>query len=151
MTLVRRDAEKIVAAAARRLAETKDQEIRRINEKVGLARLRFITAAPGQEMIYLAKEQEALAYLAACLPDPHTYPLWTNPEPDLAKFPLIAAEVGVTAKSAWELAQVWANTAQMWRAVAAQLEGARMRAIASIEACISEDEVAATVAEFKPI
>lgn len=103
--------------------------IARINAASGLARQQFITTCPGQDMIYIAKEREALAYLAA-------------PTADLTAYPLLAAEIGVTAPTAWELAQVWANVSVYWRGVAARIEGVRMRAIAAIEAAADPKVVA---------
>lgn len=112
--------------------------IARINAASGLARQQFITTCPGQDMIYIAKEREALAYLAA-------------PTADLTAYPLLAAEIGVTAPTAWDLAQVWANVSVYWRGVAARIEGVRMRAIAAIEAAADPKAVTAALATFRPI
>ena len=120
------------------LAVCKSLAIARINEASGLARQRYITTSPGQDMIYIAKEREALAFLAASTDDLTTYPL-------------LAAEVGVTAPTAWELAQVWANVAVYWRAVAAQIEGVRMRALVQIETASDPKAVTAVLAAFHPI
>lgn len=84
-----------------------------INAKSGQVRTLFITELPAQQMIYLAKEAEARAYLAAT-------------PADLGQYPLIAAEVGITADTALALAQLWVGTANQWRALAANIEGIRM-------------------------
>ena len=95
----------------------------------------YITELPGQDMIYLAKEQEAQAYLAA------------DPEPvDLAPFPFIAGEIGTTGQTAYEVAQVFANLAGLWRAAGAALEAVRMSGPAALEACTTPAEVAAALA-----
>ena len=120
------------------LAVCKALAIARINAASGLARQRYITTSPGQDMIYIAKEREALAFLAASTDDLTTYPL-------------LAAEVGVTALTAWELAQVWANVSVYWRAVAAQIEGVRMRALVQIETASDPKAVTAVLAAFHPI
>ena len=138
MTLVRRDPARIAARAAADLVAAKVAAITAINAATGLARQQFITTCPGQEMIYIAKEREALAFLAA-------------PVVELAAYPLLAAEVGVTAPSVWELAQIWANVAVYWRGLAAQIEGARMRAIARIEVAADPRSVAAELASFRPL
>lgn len=65
MTLVRRDPARIAARAAADLVAAKAAAISEINAATGLARQTFITTCPGQEMIYIAKEREALAFLAA--------------------------------------------------------------------------------------
>ncbi|MCL4064961.1 hypothetical protein M3484_00005, partial [Pseudomonas sp. GX19020] len=77
------------------------------------ARARLITALPGQDMIYLAKEAEARAWVEASAPD-------------MAGFPLLAAEIGITAPDADQLAQLWLNMADLWRSAAAGLEALRL-------------------------
>ena len=138
MTVIRRDVAKIAARVTADLAVAKAQCVVLINDAAGRARQKFITTAPGQEMIYLAKEREAIAYLA----DP--VPLPTN-------YPLITAEVGVTAPTAWELAQIWVNVSVYWRSIAARIEGARMRAIARIEAAPDADAAQVAAAAFRPL
>ena len=79
------------------------------------ARKRFITDLPGQDMIYLRKEQEAKAFLLA------------NPTPsDLTPYPFIANEVGVTAPTAYGVAQVFSGLAAAWLYVGSELEGIRI-------------------------
>lgn len=109
------------------LAPARAAAIAAVNAAIGIARSRWITDAPGQEMIYLAKEAEARAWLADPVPDPEDYPL-------------LVAEIGVTAPTAWELAQLWLNMAALWRGVAAQLEALRLTTIGAIEA--AEDAAA---------
>jgi hypothetical protein len=128
-----------MAVFGQNLGHARAAAIAQINQLAGMARQRYITTAPGQEMIYLAKEAEAVAYLAASVP---------NPPADLAAYPLLAAEIGVTAPTAWELAQVWVNTALIWRSIAAGMEGARMRAIAAIEAADNVAAINTTLHDF---
>ena len=64
---------------------------------------------------------------------------------------MITAEVGVTAPTAWELAQIWVNVSVYWRSIAARIEGARMRAIARIEAASDPKAVTAVLAAFRPL
>ena len=91
--------------------------IAEVNEVIGNIRLLYITDAPGQEMIYSAKEAEAIAFLAE------------DPAPtDLTPYPFIAAEVGSTASTATEVATVFSTLAAQWRAVGATLEGIRIEA-----------------------
>ena len=138
MTIIRRDPARIAARVAADLVAAKATAIARINAASGLARQQFITTCPGQDIIYIATEREALAYLAA-------------PTADLTAYPLLAAEVGVTAPTAWELAQVWANVSVYWRGVAAQIEGVRMRALVQIETASDPKAVTAVLAAFHPI
>lgn len=84
-------------------------------QAVDQARRAFISDFPGQSMIYADKEKEAIAYLAA------------DPEPDdLTGFYWLPKEVGVTAPTAYELAQIWVNMAALWRSVGPEIEGLRM-------------------------
>ena len=86
---------------------------------MAVTRSRFITALPAQDMTYLRKETEALAYVS-------------DPDPAMANYPFLSAEVGVTAPDAWSVAQVWLYMSAMWRGIAAQLEGIRITAINAI-------------------
>lgn len=95
------------------VAEARKQAVAAINQHAGQVRTLFITELPAQQMIYLAKEAEALAYLAAT-------------PADLGQYPLIAAEVGITADTALALAQLWVGTANQWRALAANIEAIRL-------------------------
>lgn len=106
----------------------KGQGLNKTKELIALARQTFITDLPGQDAIYLAKENEAVSYLAAS-------------NPVLADYPLLAAEVGITAATATELANMWITMAQQWRTIAAQLEAARMTANASIGSATTVTEI----------
>jgi hypothetical protein len=100
---------------------------------IASARAQLITDLPGQDMVYLAKEAEARAWVAEATPD-------------IAHFPLLAAEVGLTAPDADQLAQLWLNMAALWRSTAAQLEALRLSAQAAISAAESEAGIAAALA-----
>ena len=95
------------------VADARKQAVAAINQHAGYIRTMFVTDIPAQQMIYLAKEAEALAYLAAT-------------PADLGQYPLIAAEVGITADTALALAQLWVGTANQWRALAANIEAIRL-------------------------
>ena len=100
---------------------------------ISAARSAMITTRPGQEMIYLAKEAEARAWLA-------------DPEPVSSDYPLISAEVGITAPTAAELAQLWLNMGALWRGAAARLEALRMTVCAAIAAAETPDDIEAALA-----
>jgi len=130
--LIRRDMAAVAAREARLLASAKAVAVERINTTIGAVRSRYITALPGQDMIYLRKEEEARAWLAAR-------------SPDLADYPLLAAEAGVTAPDAYQLAQLWLNLSAQWVQLAAALERARMEAIGAVEAAGSAAEIDAVL------
>lgn len=119
MLIIRRDTDAIAATALAKAKVIRDSAIAAINERFGIERMKYISNIPGQDAIYLAKETEATAYLV-------------DPDPVLSNYPMIAAEIGVTAPDEYQLAQLWVNMAAQWRYVAAQLEGARMRQIEAL-------------------
>lgn len=86
----------------------------------GRARLAYITDLPGQDMLYIAKAEEAKAYLA-------------DPEPDPADYPLVMSEVGVTAPTPYEVAQIFANLNALWRHAAGSLDAACFQAEAAVQ------------------
>ncbi|KEP68422.1 hypothetical protein DL1_12010 [Thioclava dalianensis] len=132
------DMSQLVTAEARAsaaLADAKSVAKQAIAAQMTAAREAFVTVLPGQDMVYLAKEAEATAYLA-------------DADPDIAHYPLLSAEVGVTAPSAYELAQIWVNMSSIWRGAAASLEKIRLMAVDAIEVATSVDEVSAAMADF---
>lgn len=109
--------------------------ISRINAAIGEVRATLITDLPGQDMLYLRKESEARAWVI-------------DPTPDLAAYPLIAAEVGITGADSNQIAQVWLNLSALWLAAAAALESARLGAIAAIGAAADIAQIDAVIATF---
>jgi hypothetical protein len=107
-----------------------------ISQKIAATRAQYLTVLPGQDMIYLRKEAEAVAYLAAS-------------DPSLAEYPMIAAEVGVTAETAYQVAQVWIYMSQSWQAFAASLEAIRLTAANAIAAAASAEAIAEALAAFE--
>lgn len=101
-----------------------------LNNAVSQIRKAFITDLPGQEMVYLGKEEEARRYLTMS-PEPTT----------LEEFPMMAAEVGITAESAYQLAQIWAYMSQVWRLKSAQIEQVRLQKGSEIAAATTVAEV----------
>lgn len=120
------------ASFARELDGYRAEAVRRIDARIGEVRLSHITDIPGQANTYLEKEAEARRYLTA------------SPVPsDLAGFPFIAGEVGATGGTPYEVAQVIANLADVWRMVGARLEGLRQQAKAAVAAAESRAEIEA--------
>ena len=127
---------KVVGGAVVRadLGPVRRRAITRINDLAGDLRRTFITDLPGQEMLYLRKEAEAVSYVAL------------NPEPsDLTDYPLMASEVGpgLTAPTAYQLAQIWLYMSAQWKVAAGQIETARLRAVYAVEAAASDAAIVA--------
>lgn len=111
------------------LAAVKEKAVRDVNRMVGRARGEHITELPGQQMLYMHKEREAVGILASVEGD----------------YPLLSAEVGITADTLENVAQVILFTADLWTGLAATLETTRLGAIEDIGAAVDVAEVYAIV------
>lgn len=121
---------------ADRSARARRDGARRVDALAEEARLQFITPGAGQALVYENKRREAedcLAEVAAAqTPDPQDYPL-------------LAAEVGITAEDLVAVATVVAGLAAQWRTVAAYIEALRLGAKAAIDAVTDGPTAAAEV------
>lgn len=117
--------ERTAAMLLRARIEARD----RINDRVGQLRKQIYTDIPGQDALYLEKRAEAVAYVREerVRGEPAT----------LTDYPLLANEIGVTAPSAWTLAQLWLNRSDQFKRVGAATEGLRMQAL--IDASTAKD------------
>lgn len=108
-------------------------------EAVSQTRARFVTSIPGQEMTYIEKERQALAFLAAA----------TEPDPalpaDAAAYAFVFQEVGITGQSAHQVAQVIAFMAAQWRVIGPQIERQRLIASAAIDAAETSEQIDAAI------
>lgn len=119
-------ADEVAAEATGHLHRARRDAEAGINASIGRIRLRLVTDIPGQEALYMEKRTEAAAYIAEAA---------QGGEPkDLADYPLLAAERGITAPDAWQLAQLWLNRAELFKRVGAATEGLRQRALADLQA-----------------
>ena len=111
-----------------------------INQAAGEVRKRIYTDIPGQDALYLEKRAEAIAYVAEARGrgEPAT----------LADYPLIANEVGVTAPSAWMLAQLWLNRSDQFKRVGASTERLRMQALIDISTATDFEALEAIERDF---
>lgn len=131
--VVQKPSNELVQMAEEELSEKKLEMKRLVAEKIRLARTRFITDLPGQEAIYARKKETAVAYLQSD-PLPST----------LDDYPLLKKEVGVTAPTAFELAQIWLNLDSLWETVAANLEAVRLGTNQEIDATTTTSELSGT-------
>lgn len=112
--------------------------VREVNDLIGQARSLFITIGPGQEMTYLYKKQEAQLFLSVA------------PEPtDLAPYPFVAGEIGVTGETAYQVAQVITNLAAQWTVIGSAFESLRITTNSQIAAAATRAELATTIATFE--
>lgn len=89
-------------------------------------------ATPGKDGLYLAKLDEGARWEAAGEPA------------ELAAYPFIAEEAGVTADDARQLVTLWQNLNALWLGVfGPAIEGREQRAKAAIESARTPAEIAA--------
>lgn len=92
-----------------------------IDAAAEIERLRYITPGGGQALTYMQKSDEARRYLSAATPLPKDYPL-------------LAAEVGITADDIAGVAAVVAAAFSQWQTVGAAIEAVRIGGKAAVEA-----------------
>ncbi|AGN34401.1 hypothetical protein [Rhizobium sp. P007] len=92
----------------------------RIDAAAEAERLKYITSGAGQALTYMQKSDEARRYLAA-------------DEPDADDYPLLSAEVGITAPDIHGVAVIVSAAFSQWQQIGAAIEAARLGGKASIE------------------
>jgi hypothetical protein len=113
------------------------EAIAHINHVIGVRRLGMITVIPGQEMIYNAKEAEAKAFLAL------------KPAPtDMTDYPFLEAEIGITAPTATDLANLWVVLSGQWKAIGSQLEQLRLGTVGDINTATDVAGVQTILSDF---
>lgn len=123
-----------VVQQAETLQDIKSRALNEIDQLAGKKRMQYITSAPGQEATYLAKLEDARAYVAAGYPADSTPFVWVHAE---------STAVGVSAQ---EAADFIIYTANQWSLVGAAIERARQAAKRSIYVVTSEQGNAAVMA-----
>lgn len=132
MAVITRNQAAVDEAHAQTLAAARVEAIAQINAKASIVRRRFVTDIPGQEALYLLKEQEARDWIAEVERD----------------FPLIMAEVGITGDTPDQVAQVYLNLGAIYLQAAAVLEQVRLSKIAAIEAAQTSEDIEAVISDF---
>lgn len=90
-------------------------------------RRKYITTGSGQAMTYMQKADEASRYLAASDPVP-------------ADYPLLAAEIGITAPTLAEVAAIVNAAFTQWQQIGAAIEAARLGTKAAIDAAATAED-----------
>lgn len=104
-----------------------------IDDSAEAERLKYITPGSGQALTYSQKSDEANRYLAAT-------------SPVAADYPLLSAEVGITASDIGGVAAVVKAAFAQWQTIGASIEASRLKAKASIEEASTEEAVRAAAA-----
>lgn len=97
-----------------------------IDYEAEATRLRYITGGAGQAMTYQQKAIEAMA----CIAD-------ADPQPD--DYPLLSAEIGITAETLLGVAQVVFEAHQGWRQIGGMIEGLRLGGKQAVDAADTVD------------
>lgn len=95
----------------------------------GEERKKYITDIPGQQMIYLRKEQEAKDWLVG------------TTEKTAENFPFIFNEIGLTADTPDQVAQVFFNNSYMWIQLALTMEKDRLTKLSQIKEAKTYEEL----------
>ena len=107
------------------LSPLKDALRQRIDQEAEACREQYITPGAGQAMTYQQKAAEAVEYL-------RQVDAGQTPSPE--NFPLLAAEVGITADDMIGVASVVNGAHQQWKQVGGLIESIRLKAKQDIDA-----------------
>lgn len=112
------------------LSAYKAQTITRINEAAELCRGKYITPGDGQAMTYLEKISQARACLSA-------------QSPQSADYPMLAAEIDITAPTLVGVAEVVVAAYNQWLVIGSAIEATRRAANVAAEAAETRDALTA--------
>lgn len=115
------------------LLEAKQALKHDIDSQAEVQRLKYITPGAGQAMTYSQKADEARRCIDAI-------------DPDAADYPLLAAEIGITASTLVGVAQVIAAANAEWVQIGAAIEAARLSTKMAIAAAETEEAARAAAA-----
>lgn len=113
------------------LAEYQEFLTKRIDADAETARLKYITPGAGQAMTYQQKVNEAQRF------DPDEV------DPDPAKFPLLAAEIGITGATLMDVAGAVLNSFMQWQQIGAAIEAIRLGAKRDVDAAATPEDALA--------
>jgi hypothetical protein len=112
------------------LADLKVRLKARIDDAAEAERREYITQGAGQAMTYMQKADEASRYMSAT-------------DPDASGYPLLSAEVGITAPTLQEVARVVHAAYSQWQIIGAAIEAARLATKAAIKSAKTIEEALA--------
>ncbi|MCX2699269.1 hypothetical protein [Ochrobactrum chromiisoli] len=114
------------------LADIKRQLAKQVDTAAENERLKYITPGNGQAMTYQQKVAEAQAFKAAT-------------SPQAADYPLLSSEIGITAETLDEVANIVLGAFAQWQQIGAMIEAVRLGAKRDIDAAEDEAEARAIV------
>jgi hypothetical protein len=114
---------------AEQLAAAKTSAKVKIDEMAGIARSMVITIAPGQELTYQEKSEQAADYVAAGYPA------------DTSSYPFVQAEIEATGKTKEQAADDILVKKSEWIAVGSTIEMHRIGGKVQVDAATTPEEV----------
>lgn len=114
------------------LLAMKMQAVSRINEAAEQCRGKYITPGDGQMMTYLEKISQA----RACL---------LGQPPQEADYPMLAAEIGITAPTLTGVAEIVVAAYNQWLVIGSAIEATRRAANVAVEAATTRADVQAAL------
>lgn len=124
------------AADARPLDEIRAAALENIDQRAESERLRYVTPGSAQTMVYMRKVQEAEA-------------MALDDKPKEVNYPLLSAELGLTADTLKEIAAAVIAKRDLWLGIAASIERKRLTAKRDIAAAADEDDMRAVLDALK--
>lgn len=115
------------------LEQVKAALIYAVDAGAEVERAKYITPGSGQAMTYMQKADEAVRFLAAVDPAPENYPL-------------LAAEVGITADDMRGVATIVHAAYAQWQMIGGQIEAARLSTKNAIDAAATVEQAEAAAA-----
>ena len=103
-----------------------------------ITRSRYVTVAPGMDLVYQEKAAEAVAVVgmgreaANALPDHGT-----------AEFPMLAASVGIEAETLFDIAEIVSEKAEAFASIAGGIERIRLAGKKAISSAETDEEAKA--------
>ena len=124
---------------SRALDDLKDQAKVDIDNHAGTIRSKYITVAPGQEMTYMEKSEEAADFVTAGYPA------------DTSNYPFIQAEMDATGLTKEQAADGILAQKSAWIVVGATIEKTRLSGKAQVDAAVDQDGVNTAVTNTKAL
>lgn len=129
------DAKVWIDNSPNKIDEIKSSALSEVYENSSKLRSLYVTDIKDQATVYTMKRDEATRFL-------------NDNDPDISDYPLIAAEIGITATTAYEVAQTYLNMSHMFVSALAMLENVRLTAVTAIETATTREAVENAVNTF---
>ncbi len=125
-----------------RITATKNVSLNRYEAETAIDaaadRVRSRFATPGKHVIYSDKRAEAARYLEQVA---------NGTEPHMEEYPYLSAEIGMTAETAMDLAELWLWMDSLWKGAAAAIEQISLGGKGQVRLATSQTQIDSIKAE----